>query len=458
VAKGVTLVAVRVLDCNGSGSESGVISGIDWVTGNHPDGVPAVANMSLGGGAFPSLDDAVTTSIADGVVYAVAAGNSSTDACTTSPARTPNALTVAATSASDARASFSNLGSCVDLFAPGVGITSDWNTSDGATNTISGTSMATPHVAGVAALTFAGLGAGATAGQVSDAVLANTTPGIVTDAGSGTPNRLLYVGSEPAPPPPPPPPPPVNDAFVKAITLSGASGAANGSSVHATKEAGEPNHAGNAGGASIWYAVTPTASGTATFDTLGSTFDTLLGVYTGGSVNAPLTTIASNDDIAYPLILESSVSVSVTAGVTYHIAVDGWNAANGSVTLNWNVPVSSAPPPPAPTLSVADASVVEGRAGKRTMQFTVALSAPATTTVSVSFATGGGTATAGSDYVAKTGTVSISAGATTATISITVKGDRTVEPNEAFSVILSNPSGGATIADGQGIGTIVNDD
>ena len=157
IAKGVRLVGVRVLDCAGSGTTSGVIAGIDWVTANHQTGEPAVANMSLGGGASSALDSAVTRSINDGVTYAVAAGNGNQagvpqNACNYSPARVSAALTVGASDRTDAPASFSNYGSCVDLFAPGVGITSDWYNSTTATNTISGTSMATPHVAGVAAL------------------------------------------------------------------------------------------------------------------------------------------------------------------------------------------------------------------------------------------------------------------------------------------------------------------
>ncbi|WP_246080163.1 S8 family peptidase [Modestobacter altitudinis] len=179
VAKGVRLVGVRVLDCAGSGSNAGVIAGIDWVTANHAAGAPAVANMSLGGGASTALDQAVQRSIADGVTYAVAAGNGNAagvpqDACTASPARVAGALTVGATDRNDAPASFSNYGPCVDLFAPGVGITSDWYTSTTATSTISGTSMATPHVAGVAAL-FLQTHATASPATVGSAVLALTT-------------------------------------------------------------------------------------------------------------------------------------------------------------------------------------------------------------------------------------------------------------------------------------------
>jgi subtilisin family serine protease len=151
VAKNVRLIAVRVLDCAGSGTLAGVVNGINWVTGNHAAGVPAVANMSLGGSLNTSINNAVTNSIADGVTYAVAAGNSNANACNFSPASTPNAITVGATQSNDARASFSNFGSCVDIWAPGVGVLSSYNTSDTATATLSGTSMASPHVAGAAA-------------------------------------------------------------------------------------------------------------------------------------------------------------------------------------------------------------------------------------------------------------------------------------------------------------------
>ncbi|MCW2742018.1 MAG: putative secreted serine protease [Blastococcus sp.] len=191
VAKAVKLVAVRVLDCNGSGTISGVIAGVNWVTANHTAGAPAVANMSLGGGVSDALDAAITASIDDGVTYAVAAGNGNSlgvpqDACTSSPARVPGALTVGATDKTDKPASFSNYGACVDLFAPGVGITSDWYSrrSNTATNTISGTSMATPHVAGVAALYLQGnpaaspdaVGAAVKAATTKDAFPSTTTP------------------------------------------------------------------------------------------------------------------------------------------------------------------------------------------------------------------------------------------------------------------------------------------
>ncbi|MFH8290703.1 S8 family peptidase [Streptomyces sp. NPDC018059] len=192
VAKNAKVVAVRVLDNNGSGTTAGVIAGIDWVTRHHTAGAPAVANMSLGGGASTSLDTAVKNSIADGVTYAVAAGNESTNAANSSPARVPAAITVGATSNTDARASFSNYGSVLDIFAPGVSIKAGWHTGDTATNTISGTSMATPHVAGAAAIYLAGH-TSATPAQVASALVNGSTPSVVTNPGTGSPNRLLKI-------------------------------------------------------------------------------------------------------------------------------------------------------------------------------------------------------------------------------------------------------------------------
>ncbi|HEX7049099.1 MAG TPA: S8 family peptidase [Longimicrobiales bacterium] len=201
VAKDVRLFAVRVLDCGGSGPVSGVIAGVDWVTSNHD--TPAVANMSLGGGISSALDNAVANSIASGVTYAIAAGNSAANACNSSPARVGPALTVGASTESDTRASFSNFGSCVDLFAPGQGITSAWASSNTATNTISGTSMATPHVTGVAAL-FLEDHPGASPGTVADAIVDGATAGRLSGIGSGSPNLLLFSlfeggGTEPPP-------------------------------------------------------------------------------------------------------------------------------------------------------------------------------------------------------------------------------------------------------------------
>jgi subtilisin family serine protease len=205
VAKNVQLVAVRVLDCLGRGTVSGVIAGIDWVTAHHGAGQPAVANLSLGGAASAALDTAVANSITDGVTYTVAAGNVALNACLFSPARVGPALTVGATTSTDARAPFSNYGSCLDLFAPGSSIPSAWSTSDTATRTASGTSMAAPHVAGVAARLLQG-SPQLSPVAVADAILAAATPGVVSGAGSGSPNRLLHLAAASTAPPPTEPP------------------------------------------------------------------------------------------------------------------------------------------------------------------------------------------------------------------------------------------------------------
>jgi subtilisin family serine protease len=198
VAKRAQVVAVRVLICAGSGTFDQVISGVNWVAANAV--LPAVANMSLGGaGTNAALEAAITSAINGGVQFALAAGNSASDACNFTPARTPAAITVGATDISDVRASFSNFGTCLDVFAPGVSITSAWMTSDTATNTISGTSMASPHVAGVAALIL-GDNPAFTAAQVRDAIVNNATLNKVTSPGTGSPNRLLFAG--PSGPPP----------------------------------------------------------------------------------------------------------------------------------------------------------------------------------------------------------------------------------------------------------------
>jgi subtilisin family serine protease len=192
VAKGVDIIPVKVLAANGSGTNAGVIAGLDWAVANHAQGVPAVGNMSLGGGISTALDDAVRRCINDGIVMAVAAGNSNLNVSTASPARVQQAITVGSTDINDAKSSFSNFGTLVDIHAPGRNITSSWFTSSTALNTISGTSMATPHVAGAAAL-YLEYAPGATPAQVETALKQYAAVGRITGLPAGTVNNLLQI-------------------------------------------------------------------------------------------------------------------------------------------------------------------------------------------------------------------------------------------------------------------------
>jgi subtilisin family serine protease len=190
VAKGVTLVGVRILNCTGSATFAQVIAGIDWVTANAVK--PAVAVLAAGGGANTALDDAVRNSIASGVSYAVTAGSSGGDACSFSPGRVATAITAGATNSTDTRLPSSNYGPCLDLFAPGGSILSTWYASDTATITITGTTPAAAHTAGAAAL-IASRHPTWTAQQVRNKLVADATPGVVINPGPGSPNLLLYV-------------------------------------------------------------------------------------------------------------------------------------------------------------------------------------------------------------------------------------------------------------------------
>lgn len=207
------------MDCNGSGTYSGVIAGVDWVTANHKG--PSVANMSLGGPVSQALEDAIANSIKSGVTYAVAAGNDNKSACLSSPSRLKAAITVGSTTNTDARSSFSNYGECVDIFAPGSNIESAWDTSPSSTQIISGTSMATPHVAGVLAL-YLEKNPSASHEQAKNALIAGSLSGKISSAGAGSPNRLLntafLAGLTP--------PPPIDDnVLVNGVTTAAFSGA-----------------------------------------------------------------------------------------------------------------------------------------------------------------------------------------------------------------------------------------
>ncbi len=354
LAPEATVIPVRVLDCGGSGTWSGVIAGINWTASNHTAGTPAVANMSLGGGYSESINQAVAGAVADGITFAVAAGNENSNACNVSPASAPSAITVGSSNSNDSRSSFSNYGSCVDIFAPGMGITSAWIGSPTDTSTISGTSMASPHVAGAAALLLSA-SRSLTPTQVASQINSSATTGVVTDSQVGTPNRLLFVGDpstpnpvpDPGPQPEPPPPdPPANDAFANSIALNLAG--VSGTTVGATRETGEPEHVSSGAGAarSIWYRWTAPADGTLELRTEGSSYDSLLAVYTGTAVSG-LTGLAANDDIGGGP-LWSRVSLQVSAGTTYRIAVDGYQGRTGSVALSGTFTAGSTPPPPPP--------------------------------------------------------------------------------------------------------------
>ncbi|MFG2106189.1 S8 family peptidase [Micromonospora chersina] len=311
VAKGVQIVGVRVLNCQGSGTNAQVVSGIDWVTANAVK--PAVANMSLGGSANSSIDTAVTNSINSGITYAVAAGNGDIlgnrqNACNYSPARVASAITVGATQNNDAAASFSNYGTCVDILAPGVNITSAWYTGSTATNTISGTSMASPHVAGAAALVLSA-NPSWTPQQVRDSLVNNATPNVVTNVGTGTPNRLLYVVNGTTPPP-------TNDFSVSVSPTSGST--APGGSVTATVATATTN--GSAQSVSLAASGLPSGA-TASFNPATVT--------SGGSSTLTIATSASTPAGTYAVTI-SGTAASGTKTATYSLTVTGAGGCTGA--------------------------------------------------------------------------------------------------------------------------------
>ncbi|MER5332557.1 S8 family serine peptidase [Micromonospora sp. NPDC002717] len=328
VAKGVQLVGVRVLNCQGSGTNAGVIAGVDWVTQNAVK--PAVANMSLGGGANSTLDTAVRNSINSGVSYGLAAGNDSGgNACNTSPARTAEGITVGSTTNTDARSSFSNIGTCLDIFAPGSSITSAWYTSDSATNTISGTSMATPHVVGAAAL-VASANPSWTPQQVRDYLVNNATNNVVGNPGTGSPNKLLYVVNDDTPP--------TNDFSVSVSPASGST--APGGSVTATVATATTN--GSAQSVSLSASGLPSGA-TASFSPATVT--------SGGSSTLTISTSASTAPGTYTVTV-TGTAASGSKSATYSLTVTGTgggcSGTNGTdvaipdtgVTVSSSIPIS----------------------------------------------------------------------------------------------------------------------
>jgi subtilisin family serine protease len=288
VAKGVQLVAVRVLDCSGNGTTASVAAGVDWVTAHAIK--PAVANLSIGGDADTTLDNAVANSIASGVTYGIAAGNNDgVDACTKSPARVPAGITVGSTTNADARSSFSNIGTCLDLFAPGSSITSDYIQSDTSTAVMSGTSMATPHVTGAAALLLSA-NPSLTPAQIRDRLVAAATSDALSGVGAGSPNKLLYIDN-------PAPKPPVTDDF--SIAVAPASGAVSQSdkvaaTVTTKVTSGDPQSidlsaGGLPGGATAAFSPATVDAGDSASMTITTAADTPAGTY-------PITITAEGDD------------------------------------------------------------------------------------------------------------------------------------------------------------------
>jgi uncharacterized membrane protein YgcG len=399
VAKSALIVPVRVLGCSGGGRTSDVIAGINWAISDHQNNpsAPAVANMSLGGDANKSLDDAVAAAAAAGITMVVAAGNSNLDACTASPAREVTAITVGATDNTDTRAAFSNYGTCVDIFAPGVTIMSDGISSPTSTATMSGTSMAAPHVAGAAAV-YLGLNSSATPAQVAAALTASASTG-VTNAGAGSPNYLLYARSF------------VTNTASPSASSGGSIGGGSGSSGGGSSGGGSGGGGSDADITEVRPAFGPTTGGN-TINILGYGFWGTSGVTIGGKSASYKVINAANIEVTAPPGIAGWQDVIVTLAVGRAVALGGYR---------YEAPVT---PPPGqvviqstPTQSTVPAAVTSSVPVTKASVSSVRMAANGTMTVSmkVAGATKGQQVTLyragkkmGSGKVTKTGTVSFS--------------------------------------------------
>ena len=382
IAKSATLIPVRVLDCSGSGSNSGVIAGLDWIVAHHISGKAAVVNMSLGGGASTALDTAVQNVINDGIVMVVAAGNSNVDACNTSPARATNALTVGATGqysageTTDSRSSYSNYGPCLDIFAPGSRITSSWIGGSAAINTISGTSMAAPHVAGVAAVLF-GRYPSSTASQIASMLRTSATPNVVISPGTGSPNYLLYLDPLGGTPSGPDAVTPVAPSAPTAITITPSSGSLS-ISFTAGSAGTSPitNYKYSLDGGVTWLTRSPAStlspivvSGL----TNGSTYSVSIRAIStaGDGIASTLVNATIPSAPSAPLLVTALASANRTARVTWTLGVNGGSPItshvvtaylNGTTTVAKSVTVSGA---------TTTAATVSGLTSGRTYTFRV---------------------------------------------------------------------------------------
>ena len=327
----------KFLSDTGSGADSDAIRCIDYARSK---GAKVLSTSWGGGGASTSVQAAVERCRSAGVLFVAAAGNESNnnDSLASYPASytADNIVSVAATTKSDGLASFSNYGLVsVDLAAPGEGLYSTVSSSNSAYATYSGTSMATPHVAGVLAMMVAQFPTESYSSLITR--LLNGTDKVASLSGKTKSGGRLNLAKALLVSTPPTPARPANDSFVAAVAVSGSSWTLSGSNVDASSEAGEPQHAGSAPAKSVWWSWTATSTGTCNLSTTGSGFDTVLAVYQGSTVGA-LTAVASNDN-ASSGVITSSLSFPVTSGAVYRIAVDGKSAASGVITLKGSVTV-----------------------------------------------------------------------------------------------------------------------